>query len=116
MKRPVRLTTETLPEVGQKAFTTPTEQASLLAESKAYTDSIAAGKQDPLVSGTNIKTINSSSILGSGNLSITASDPAYAYGSFTVATGTYKLLGKRLELTTTQQAQVIGTGRLAIRN
>lgn len=30
-------------------------------------------KQDTLVSGTNIKTINSSSILGSGNLSITAS-------------------------------------------
>lgn len=41
---------------------------------------------------------------------------SYATGSFTVATGTYKLLGKRLELTTTQQAQVIGTGRLAIRN
>jgi hypothetical protein len=41
---------------------------------------------------------------------------SYAAGSFTVATGTYKLLGKRLELTTTQQAQVIGTGRLAIRN
>jgi len=30
-------------------------------------------KQDTLVSGTNIKTINSTSILGSGNLSITAS-------------------------------------------
>lgn len=32
-------------------------------------------KQDKLVSGTNIKTINNNSILGSGNLSITASVP-----------------------------------------
>lgn len=31
------------------------------------------GKQDTLVSGTNIKTINGSSVLGSGNLAITAS-------------------------------------------
>ena len=31
------------------------------------------GKQATLVSGTNIKTINGSSVLGSGNLSITAS-------------------------------------------
>ena len=31
------------------------------------------GKQDTLVSGTNIKTINSTSILGSGNISVTAS-------------------------------------------
>ena len=29
-----------------------------------------AGKQDSLVSGTNIKTINNTSILGSGNISI----------------------------------------------
>lgn len=73
MKRPVRLTTEALPEVGQKAFTTPTEQASLLAESKAYTDSIAAGKQDPLVSGTNIRTVNGNSLLGGGDLTIISS-------------------------------------------
>lgn len=34
-----------------------------------------SGKQSTLVSGTNIKTINNNSILGKGNLSITASVP-----------------------------------------
>lgn len=33
-----------------------------------------AGKQDSLVSGTNIKTINNTSILGSGNISISGGD------------------------------------------
>lgn len=38
-------------------------------------NSALSNKQDKLVSGTNIKTINNNSILGSGNLSITASVP-----------------------------------------
>lgn len=38
-------------------------------------NSALGGKQPTLVSGTNIKTINNNSILGSGNLSITASVP-----------------------------------------
>ena len=38
-------------------------------------DDIADTKQDTLVSGTNIKTINGNSILGSGNVSISASVP-----------------------------------------
>ena len=38
-------------------------------------NSALSGKQSTLVSGTNIKTINNNSILGSGNLSITASVP-----------------------------------------
>lgn len=37
-----------------------------------------ADKQDELVSGTNIKTINNNSILGSGNIAITADDPSVA--------------------------------------
>lgn len=37
-------------------------------------DQDISGKQDVLVSGTNIKTVNSSSILGSGNLSIESPD------------------------------------------
>lgn len=36
-------------------------------------DNIDNGKQDKLVSGTNIKTINANSILGSGNLAIVSS-------------------------------------------
>lgn len=38
-------------------------------------NSALSNKQNKLVSGTNIKTINNNSILGSGNLSITASVP-----------------------------------------
>jgi hypothetical protein len=34
-----------------------------------------AAKQDALVSGTNIKTINSTSLLGSGDLTVSASQP-----------------------------------------
>lgn len=37
---------------------------------KGYVDNAAAGKQNTLVSGTNIKTINNQSILGSGNIDI----------------------------------------------
>jgi hypothetical protein len=43
----------------------------LQAQINANTTAIA-GKQDTLVSGTNIKTVNSTSLLGSGNISITA--------------------------------------------
>ena len=39
---------------------------------QAELDSGLAGKQDTLISGTNIKTVNGNSLLGSGNLSITA--------------------------------------------
>lgn len=39
---------------------------------KEYMDGAIAGKQDTLVSGTNIKTINGSSVLGSGDLTISA--------------------------------------------
>ena len=37
---------------------------------KIYVDSLATSKQDALVSGTNIKTINGSSILGSGDMTV----------------------------------------------
>ncbi len=44
------------------------------ANTKALVDGLGT-KQDTLVSGTNIKTINSSSILGSGDLSVSGYDP-----------------------------------------
>lgn len=77
---------------------------------------LAASKQDTLVSGTNIKTINSASVLGSGNLSVSAADPSYAPGSFTVATETGRVFIKRCRLTTTQRATVSGTARLRMMN
>lgn len=51
-----------------KGVVTPTSND--MAANKAYVDSAISGKQDTLVSGTNIKTINNQSILGSGNLNI----------------------------------------------
>lgn len=41
---------------------------------RTETDSKISGKQDKLVSGTNIKTINGNSVLGSGNVSISGTD------------------------------------------
>lgn len=71
-------------------------------------------KQATLVSGTTIKTINGSSVLGSGDLAVSAADPSYTPGSFTVATGTGRLLIKRLHLTTTQRVTLAGTARLKV--
>ena len=45
--------------------------ASLNVYNKTEVDSALEGKQDSLVSGTNIKTINGNSILGEGNIEIT---------------------------------------------
>lgn len=39
-------------------------------------------KQDTLVSGTNIKTINGETLLGTGNITITTSDPALNVAKF----------------------------------
>lgn len=47
------------------------EQVKKLSDSlKKYIDSELTKKQDKLVSGTNIKTINSESVLGEGNINI----------------------------------------------
>ena len=53
---------------GRSSIATPT-QASHIAN-KRYVDNAINGKQDTLVSGTNIKTINGESILGGGNITI----------------------------------------------
>ena len=58
---------------------TPSSNTS--ASSKGYVDYVAYGKQDRLVSGTNIKTINNQSILGSGNINISGSGATW--GSIT---------------------------------
>lgn len=42
-----------------------------------YVDSAVEGKQDTLVSGTNIKTINGESVLGSGNITIQGGGSSY---------------------------------------
>lgn len=58
----------------EKTFVYPSEMGKklrkVLNEAKEYTDNASKEKQDTLVSGINIKTVNSESILGSGNLNI----------------------------------------------
>lgn len=54
--------------------------AGTLADSRIASASTWNAKQDALVSGTNIKTVNSNSLLGSGNIAITAST---AWGGIT---------------------------------
>jgi hypothetical protein len=54
--------------------------AGTLADSRIASASNWNAKQDALVSGTNIKTVNSNSLLGSGNIAITAST---AWGGIT---------------------------------
>ena len=67
---------------------------------KAETDALLAGKQDGLVSGENIKTINGESILGSGDITIQGggSEPYFIRGTIdfnqdppavTITSGTY---------------------------
>lgn len=75
-----------------------------------------AAKQATLVSGTNIKTVNGSSLLGSGNLAVAAADPGYSPGSFTIVTETARLIINHLKLTTSQRATLQGTGRLTMVN
>lgn len=45
--------------------------------SKEQTDTKLSSKQDKLVSGKNIKTVNNQSLLGSGNIKITGGSPKY---------------------------------------
>lgn len=73
-------------------------------------------KQATLVSATNIKTINGASVLGSGDLPVSAADPSYTPGSFTIVTGSGRMFIKRLQLTTTQRGTVSGTARLRMSN
>lgn len=78
--------------------TTSTSEA-LAATPKAVKTAydLANGKQDTLVSGTNIKTINNTSLLGSGNITISAPSITYGTtdltpGSSTLATGAIYLV------------------------
>lgn len=58
-----------------KAPTPSSSDNSTNLATTAFVKTAISGKQDKLVSGTNIKTINNNSIVGSGNLTISASDP-----------------------------------------
>jgi hypothetical protein len=85
--------------------------ANLKATLKAYFDTLY---QVLLVSGTTIKTVNGTSLLGAGNVAVTAADPSYSPGSVTIADETGQVRVQTLKMTGTQQLAIAGTGRLAI--
>ena len=65
-------TNQTIPTVDQTY-----NASSANAQSGVAVASAISGKQDTLVSGTNIKTINNTSLLGSGDITISGSEPVY---------------------------------------
>jgi len=65
-----------------------TAEKNKVANLPADTNAALSGKQATLVSGTNIKTINSASLLGSGNINLA---PAYQYSTTDLTAGTSAL-------------------------
>ena len=67
--------------MAQKKYTDGSGVSEIWLNVKNYVYSQLLGKQDTLVSGSNIKTVNNQSLLGSGNVSFTP--PTFAYDSST---------------------------------
>ena len=67
--------------MAQKKYTNGPGVAEIWANIKNYIAAQLLGKQDTLVSGTNIKTVNNQSLLGNGNISFTP--PTFTYDSST---------------------------------
>ena len=76
--------------------------------SKVETNSLVATKQDTLVSGTSIKTINGQSVLGNGNIFITAdiASPLFQPIITSPANGTVDYIGSITSTYTTSQSFV----------
>lgn len=75
---------------GTLSVGTPTLDSD--AATKLYVDGVGATKQDTLVSATNIKTINGSTILGSGDLTISGASGDFTFTSKTAPAYTPGLL------------------------
>jgi len=67
--------------MAQTKYTDGSGVAEIWANIKNYVASQLLSKQDTLVSGSNIKTVNNQSLLGSGNVSFTP--PTFSYDSST---------------------------------
>lgn len=98
----------------------PDEEAELFDQAVAAG---RAGKQDTLVSGTNIKTINGASVLGSGDLTVTGSGASWGSITGTLSSQTdlsTELSGKQATLVsgsnikTINGNSVLGSGNLTI--
>ena len=89
-----------------KYFGTITDDKDLTT--KKYVDTQVATKQDALVSGTNIKTVNGNSLLGSGDLTISGGGAKNVwYGTCSTAYGT-----TQKDVTTTSGDFTLTTGAM----
>ncbi len=76
--------------IGQYNLATQSFRGLMSAEDKTKLDNLENSKQDSLISGTNIKTINGQSILGSGNLTINGGGSSSSGGQPQFFFGYYK--------------------------
>lgn len=84
--------------VGDTTITIPTKTSDLTNDSGFITTTQLNTKQDTLVSGTNIKTVNNESILGSGNISIDGSGTPVQYNEVLIDFSQYDSLNAYLSL------------------
>lgn len=101
------------------ALNTLNELAAALNDDANFASTVTtslAGKQDSLVSGTNIKTINGNSLLGSGDITISGGGSSFS-GSYndltdkpTIPTATSQLTNDSDFITTTTLSSVAFTG------
>ena len=84
--------------MGDKKITSTTAPfASADLTNKAFVDASIATKQSTLVSGTNIKTVNGSSLLGSGDITISGGGSSNTFENGLTQTGSVVKLGGTLE-------------------
>jgi len=97
--------------------------ASVSAANAATSETNAAiilgSKQDLLISGTNIKTINGEDVLGSGDLTVTAGSGGYAANVFLTAltsttNGSYKQISYTPDAATTTVSGVVNNGEVLL--
>jgi len=94
-----------------------TSEANAAASEVVVANALST-KQDTLISGTNIRTLNGMNVLGSGDLTITAGVGGFAgnlYFSDTTSTidGAYKTLNYTPDITTTSPTIVCNSGETA---
>lgn len=101
--------------------------ANINLYSKEQTDTLLSGKQDTLVSGTNIKTVNNQSLLGSGNVNIeipvitiddelsgTSTNPVQNRVINTALDGKQPTLVSGTNIKTVNNQPLLGTGNISI--
>lgn len=96
-------------KIGMALYATQQQLNLNIAATEARTDLLLANKQDTLVSGTNIKTVNGNSLVGSGNIQIGEGGTTYTAGTGIDITNDVISVDSSV-LTTSTAAEVAMTG------